>query len=204
MPHAVLFDLDRTLVDVQSFTDYAAALADVESLIGTWADVTTPETDWDAPTHRCMAVLVRLAGDPRWQEVSTTIEQHELAAVSSSVAMPGLAAALVRTTSIPRAVVTLLPPGAAQKTLDAHGVEIPMLIGRNPGHRPKPAPDQLIAAMEALGVDPGETVMIGDSSWDVEAASAAGCDFVGVGQTPFGRDVQTATDLPEALDLVGL
>ena len=43
--HALLLDLDRTLVDLQSFTNYAAALADVQELVGEWSDVDVPMTD---------------------------------------------------------------------------------------------------------------------------------------------------------------
>jgi phosphoglycolate phosphatase len=175
---AVLFDLDRTLVDVQSYTDYTAALADVESLIGSWNERPTPPTGWDGPTRTCMGVLVALSGDPRWQSVSDVIERHELVAVGRSVAMPGLD--VVRSLELPTAVVTLLPPGAARSTLDHHGIDIPMLVGRRPDLAPKPAADQLLAACAQLGVAPGEAVMVGDSTWDLAAAEAAGCGFVGL------------------------
>lgn len=57
-----------------------------------------------------------------------------------------------------------------------------------------------------LGVTPSDAVMIGDSSWDSEAAANAGCEFVGVaatdaGMSRFGKDLPTAPDLVEALDL---
>lgn len=175
---AVLFDLDRTLVDVQSYTDYTAALADVEALIGSWQDRPTPSTGWDGPTRRCMSVLVSLSGDPRWQRVSDVIERHELAAISQSVAMPGLEK--VASLDLPVAVVTLLPPGAARLTLDHHAVDIATLVGRRSDLAPKPAADQLLAACAELGVEPTEAVMVGDSTWDQVAAHVAGCDFIGL------------------------
>jgi phosphoglycolate phosphatase len=175
---AVLFDLDRTLVDVQSYTDYAAALADVEAIIGSWQDRPTPPTGWDGPTRRCMGVLVSLSGDPRWQRISDVIERHELAAISRSVAMPGLDR--VASLEIPMAVVTLLPPGAARRTLDHHGIDITTLVGRRSNLAPKPAADQLLAACAELGVEPAGAVMVGDSTWDQVAAQAAGCDFIGL------------------------
>lgn len=175
---AVLFDLDRTLVDVQSYTDYTAALADVESLIGSWEDRPTPPTGWDGPTRRCMGVLVALSGDPRWQSVSDVIERHELAAIDRSTPMPGLD--VVKSMELPMAVVTLLPPGAARATLDHHGVDVDILVGRRPDLAPKPAADQLLAACAALEVGPGDVVMVGDSTWDLVAAEAAGCGFIGL------------------------
>jgi phosphoglycolate phosphatase len=47
-------------------------------------------------------------------------------------------------------------------------------IGGDSGVAKKPAPDMLNAAMEELGADPMNTVMVGDSTSDVEAARAAG------------------------------
>ena len=117
MMRAVLFDLDRTLVDLQTYTDYAAALADVEVLVGAWKDPPTPATDWDTPTQRCMSILVALSGDPRWTEVSDLITAHELQAIPLSHPMPRLAEAMVRTDHLPRAVVTLLSEEPARTAL---------------------------------------------------------------------------------------
>ncbi len=197
---AILFDLDRTLVDVQSYTDYGAALADVESLIGMWEDLPTPATEWDTPTRRCMGILVTLSGDDRWQGVSDVIERHEMAAIERSHAMPGLAAALLATERLPRAVVTLLPPPAARAALDRHGIAIEHVVGRRPDLRPKPAPDQLLEACRLLGVHRADAIMIGDSTWDQQAAEAAGCGFTGLtngGRSEFPEGVETIDDLDE-------
>ena len=203
---AVLFDLDRTLIDLQTYTDYGAALEDTESMIGSWDDPPAPETDWDAPTQRCMSILVALSGDPRWSEVSEAIAAHETAAVAASHTMPRLEEALVRVQGTPRAVVTLVAEAPARAVLARHGVDIPVLVPRRPDLRPKPAADQLLEACRLLGVAPSRTVMIGDSTWDAEAAASAGCGFVGVaatedGATRFGCGVATGDDLVAALEL---
>lgn len=206
---AVLFDLDRTLIDLQTYTDYGAALDDVESMIGSWDDPPAPETDWDAPTQRCMSILVALSGDPRWREVSEAIAFHEMAAVSESHPMPRLHEALELARGLPRAVVTLVADGPARAVLGRHEVEIPVVVPRLSRLRPKPAADQLLEACRLLDADPSGTVMIGDSTWDAEAAARAGCGFVGVaataeGQERFGSGAITGSDLVEALELAGL
>lgn len=203
---AVLFDLDRTLIDLQTYTDYGAALEDTEAMIGSWDDPPAPETDWDAPTQRCMSILVALSGDPKWSEVSEAIAVHEMAAVAVSHAMPRLEEALELTQRIQRAVVTLVAEAPARAVLARHGVDIPVLVPRRPDLRPKPAADQLLEACRLLDVAPSVTVMIGDSTWDAEAAAGAGCGFVGVAATPdganrFGRGAITGGDLVVALDL---
>jgi HAD superfamily hydrolase (TIGR01549 family) len=52
--------------------------------------------------------------------------------------------------------------------------------------RTKPAPDLVLAALEAAGG--GEAVMVGDSVWDCEAAGAAGVPVVAVLTGGFSRE----------------
>ncbi len=198
MPAAILFDLDRTLIDAQTFTDYRSAVNDVRALIGTWPDLEVPETEWDLPTQECMELLVALSGDPRWNAVSAAIEHHELATVDRSSAMPGLADALAATEHLKRAVVTLLPHNAARTVLEHHDVAIELVVARQDRFRPKPRPDQLLHALQKLRVEPEDAVFIGDSSWDAEAARAGGVPFLGVtndGVSLFDATVQTFPNL---------
>jgi HAD superfamily hydrolase (TIGR01549 family) len=44
----------------------------------------------------------------------------------------------------------------------------------------KPAPDIVVAALEAVGVAPENAVMVGDTVYDVRAAKAAGVDCIGL------------------------
>lgn len=202
---AILFDLDRTLVDVQSFTDYPAALDAVEDVIGEWADPPTPATGWEAPTRRAMGILVALAGDPRWQTVSDLIEGYERAAVPQSRPMRGVERALAVTADRRRAVVTLLTPTVAAEALARHRLAIEAVVGRSPGEVVKPAPDQLLKACRLLEVAPAEATMIGDSAWDEAAAAAAGCRFVGVTNGlpgEFSPDAVTAATVDEAVLLI--
>ncbi len=199
---AVLFDLDRTLIDAQTHTDYVSAAADVRAQIGDWSDVAVPDTEWDAPTVECMATLVALSGDDRWDAVSDSIERYELATAARSTTMPGLADALAATAHLSRAVVTLLPERAARAILNLHGVEIATLIPRRSDYRPKPAPDQIVHALDTLGVAAGDAVFIGDSSWDAQAAGAAGVRFVGVtndGVSTLPAEVEAYPDLLAAV-----
>jgi phosphoglycolate phosphatase len=199
---AVVFDLDRTLVDVQSFTDYAAALADVRGLVASWPEVATPATGWDGATRACMDVLVALAGRPRWQIVSDAIERHEEAAIPRSVPMPGLRSILDATAQLPRAVATLLPAGTARAVLDRHGIVVDALVARRSDLAPKPAPDPCLAAAAALGFGDAlaSVLMVGDSTWDLACARAAGAAFVGLrngARSEFPPDVDTVENLSE-------
>ncbi len=42
----------------------------------------------------------------------------------------------------------------------------------------KPAPDLLTVAMEQHGLDPGRTIAVGDTVWDVQSANSAGVRLV--------------------------
>jgi HAD superfamily hydrolase (TIGR01509 family) len=52
----------------------------------------------------------------------------------------------------------------------------------------KPEPDIVIAALERAGAGAGDAVMIGDSTWDVEAAKRAGVDTLAVMTGGFCED----------------
>ena len=71
----------------------------------------------------------------------------------------------------------------------------------------KPAPGLVLAAAEALGVDPADCVLIGDIGADVEAATAAGARAILV-PTPVTRPdevaaaPEVAASLGEAVDLL--
>jgi phosphoglycolate phosphatase len=73
----------------------------------------------------------------------------------------------------------------------------------------KPHPEPFLHACRALGVEPAEAAVIGDSATDAEAARAAGCCvlLVSYGYSE-GRDVRTldsdgvVATLGEAADLL--
>ncbi len=198
----LLLDLDRTLVDLQTYTDYEAALVDLEERLGDLPGAEVPDTYWRPATLRAMEVLTALAGDDRWHVASEVIEAHELAAVPRSTAMDGLDVFLAGIAGMPAAVVTLTGPEAARRALDRHGIDLPVVVGRRADLAPKPAPDQLLAAARLLGMEPGDLTMIGDSSWDGEAAVGAGTGFVGVGSKDFGPSTPVGRDLVEVLGLL--
>lgn len=201
---ALLLDLDRTLIDVQTYTDYQAALEEVTELMGGVSEIDVPATNWDSPTRACMQILVALSGHTRWEQVSSVIEGHELAALPEAIPMVGLPT-LVQSLprELPTAVVTLLGPTATDRVLAMHDVPFATRVPRRPDLTPKPAPDQLEAACRLLGVTPGDTVMVGDSTWDLRAAESAGVGFIGVTnhrQSEFPEDTELVADLGELVD----
>jgi phosphoglycolate phosphatase len=78
-------------------------------------------------------------------------------------------------------------------------------------HPSKPNPSMLLRAMLEAGVEPADTVMVGDTTYDVDMARAAGVPAIGVAWgyhsvaelTNAGahKIVESFTDLPAAIDI---
>lgn len=68
----------------------------------------------------------------------------------------------------------------------------------SPLHKPHPAP--LLTALERLDARPEDAVYIGDSPFDLQAATAAGCAAIGVTWGVFRRDVLAAEQPLAILD----
>jgi phosphoglycolate phosphatase-like HAD superfamily hydrolase len=180
MDGAVLLDLDRTLVDLQSYTDYDQAWQAVQPFVPSDLTLNVPETGWSSATRACMGVLAALPESDLWWKISGIIAEFETAAIAQSVLMPGAHAFAYSLRTSARAVVTLLPEDVARDVLVQHDLDIPIVIGRDPRIRPKPSGDGLRRALELLDKPANDAVMIGDSTWDAAAAADAGVTFIGV------------------------
>jgi len=176
----VLLDLDRTLVDLQSYTDYDQAWRAVQPYVPSDLTLNVPETGWSSATRACMGVLAALPESDLWWKISGIIAEFETAAIAQSVLMPGAHAFAYSLRTSARAVVTLLPEDVARDVLVQHDLDIPIVIGRDPRIRPKPSGDGLRRALELLDKPADDAVMIGDSTWDAAAAADAGVTFIGV------------------------
>lgn len=118
------------------------------------------------------------------QEVAAAAEARPVRAAEAFVAecrRRGAAVAVV-TNNAPRSITEVLAHGGPLLTA------LPV-YGREPGalERLKPAPHLLLAAAQDAGVAPGETVMVGDSVSDVQAADAAAMPCIGLSPDPQRR-----------------
>jgi pyrophosphatase PpaX len=80
-------------------------------------------------------------------------------------------------------------PGLAHFGLDRF---FEVIITANDTTRHKPDPEPVLAAMEALGCSDGQTAYVGDSTYDVDCANAAGVLSVAVLWGPFSLEVLEA------------
>lgn len=188
---AVLFDIDGTLVDTNYFHTLAwwralrdageeIAMSDIHPLIGMGSDKLLESLigeereglrDAHADHFRPFKAEVRAFGGAR--ELLGTVAgrgvQVVLATSSQEADLKELLAAIDAEDAISSIV---------------HGDEV---------NASKPAPDIFATALDKVGLDPATTMVVGDTRWDVEAASKLGLDTVAVltgGTTR--RDLQDA------------
>ncbi len=82
---------------------------------------------------------------------------------------------------IPCAVVSnKQDPIVKDLTKQFFGDRIPVAVGEKKGIRRKPAPDSVLAAMEAHGSEPSNTLYVGDSETDILTAKNAGISCLSV------------------------
>lgn len=98
------------------------------------------------------------------------------------VMLPGVQDTLnaLQAKGFPMSIVTAKPAKARVLVTQALGLDPYMTLALSPedGFPKKPAPDMLIECCRVMGVTPSETVMVGDTRFDVEAGFAAQCHTV--------------------------
>lgn len=72
------------------------------------------------------------------------------------------------------------------------------IFGEEHAKHPKPAPDLALYIMQTLGLRPEETLMVGDTIFDLEMGKAAGCHTCGVSYGNQPRE-QLATSKPDMI-----
>jgi phosphoglycolate phosphatase len=185
----VIFDVDGTLVDSQG--DIVAALEQAFSAV-----------KQPVPTRSVLLSIVGLSLDVAMARLApqlTTVEHGQMVgaykdaymslrqktgAAQSSPLYPGARAvldALHAQDDVLLGIATGKSARGLEKLMDAHGLH-PFFITRQVAdlHPSKPHPSMILQAMSEAGVDPENTVMIGDTSFDMEMAAAAGVRGIGV------------------------
>lgn len=208
----VVFDVDGTLVDSQglivaSMMDAFEAVghapparSQILSIVGLSLPVAIERLAPDADIERMVQI---------YKDSYVTRRAAEGSAESSPL-FPGTRAMLDRLHAAPG--ITLgIATGKSRRGLDllleAYDLG-PLFVTQQVAdfHPSKPHPAMLHAAMDEAGVDADQAVMIGDTTFDMDMARAAGMPFIGVswGYHPAGHLTHAATVLNDfdSLDAV--
>ena len=184
-----IFDVDGTLVDSQN--DILGAMRSSFDSVGLKA----PERDQilgivglslPVAMHRLLP-----EADPELRDQlvegykSAYVEMRaQVGAAQSSPLYPGardVLEALHAQPGVLLGVATGKSKRGLDKLLEAHGLAHLFITQQVADFHPsKPHPSMILTAMAEAGVEPKDTVMIGDTSFDMEMARAAGVPGIGV------------------------
>jgi HAD superfamily hydrolase (TIGR01509 family) len=185
MPGGVLFDLDGTLVDT------------VDDRIEAWARVFAEE---EIPCDRArLGPLIGLDGKRLVREVTAlagmTVDPERAEAIdercgriyetlnTSPRPLPGVRALVeaIEARGVPWAIATSSRKEQVGTSVAALGLERePTIVDGSHVEHAKPEPDLLLLGANEINVDPTRCWYIGDSTWDIAAAVAAGMVPIGV------------------------
>jgi HAD superfamily hydrolase (TIGR01509 family) len=190
---AFLFDLDGTLVD--SVYQHVIAWRDALESVGINLPV------WKI--HRRIGMSGGLFVNALARELDTELDREVIAALPGLHAdafirrfdsvrpLPG-AAELLATLSAQNvrwAIATSGPERYARLSLELLGLpEDTPLITRDQVRYAKPDPDLFLAAAERVGAEIGDSVVVGDSVWDLLAARRARALGIGLLSGGYGRE----------------
>lgn len=216
---AILFDLDGTLVD----SVYQHVLAWREALEGVGLSVAV----WRI--HRRIGMsggllvnaLLRETGRRMTPDEVERLQRLHAAAYARQVGqvrpLPGARELLAYLTQahVPWTIATSGRSESARPALKVLGIgpDVPV-VTRDQVARAKPDPDLFLAAAAKVGVDITESVVVGDSVWDILAACRARALAVGLLSGGYGQDeleragayrvYQDPADLLQHLDEIGV
>jgi HAD superfamily hydrolase (TIGR01549 family) len=190
---AFLFDLDGTLID----SVYQHVVAWREALEGVGINLSV----WKI--HRRIGMSGGLFVAALARELDTDLDRETLARLPSlhaeayidkfgSVrALPGAAALLATLTDngVPWAIATSGAERYARLALDL--LEVPQdtpLITRDQVRYAKPDPDLFLTAAQKIDVDIRDSIVVGDSVWDLLAARRARTLGIGLLSGGYGRE----------------
>jgi HAD superfamily hydrolase (TIGR01509 family) len=185
IPEAVIFDLDGTLVDTVRTRIEAWSETFEEAAIPATRDALAPLIGVDG--KRLAREIAALAGQPiddaRAEEIDKRSGEIYERLNSNPKPLPGARELVdaIESRGLKWSIATSSRKDQVQTSVKALGLEDePSIVDASHVEHAKPEPDLLLRAAEELDVEPGRCWYIGDSTWDMVAAVAAGMLPIGV------------------------
>ena len=188
-----VFDLDGTLVD--SVYQHVLAWQEALELGGIELAVWRIHRRIGMSGGLFVGALLRETGQPVDAQLTARLQAAHTEAYRRRAGelrlLPGARELLARLTGtgVPWAVATSGELPAARPALELLGVpaSVPVVTRDQVAHA-KPDPDLFLTAAERLGVDVADTVVVGDSVWDLLAARRARALGIGLLSGGYGRE----------------
>ncbi|MCP4808352.1 MAG: HAD family hydrolase [Proteobacteria bacterium] len=175
----IVFDLDGTLSDSRA------------AILATFADACRAHGE-HVPTEDAISARIGL---PLEEMFSQVVPRGDAAALSATYRstyiphdavhtrlFPGAIDLLVALADRRLAIATSKSQKGAENSVTRAGIRphFDVVLGQDSVARPKPHADMLVEVMRRAGVAPDRTVMVGDTTFDLEMADAAGVRGIGV------------------------
>jgi pyrophosphatase PpaX len=186
---AVLFDLDGTIIDtneliIQSF---------LHALKGVVPESFGREHIIPSMGQPLTMQLQQFSGQNDVARLTEAYREYNHIRHDEMVSLfPGVAEVIpqLRSAGIRLGIVTTKMRATTIRALELLGLYESMetIVALDDVEHAKPHPEPITKAIKALGSDPSETLMVGDSTVDIEAAIAAGAVPVGVAWSLKGEE----------------
>src|SRR5277367_5942646 len=174
---ALIFDLDGTLIDSKRDLIHSVNAMLRELRRGTLPEETiSGYIGHGAPQLVARALGERGTEGERQRALEFFLRYYETHKMDTTCTYPGVAETLEKLASMPMAVLTNKPVRISVRILDAMGLAkyFRAIYGGNSFETKKPDPLGASTILRELGVEPRETLLVGDSEVDVQTARNAG------------------------------
>ncbi|MDA8169924.1 MAG: HAD-IA family hydrolase [Nitrospiraceae bacterium] len=172
----IIFDLDGTLVN--SLTDLTIALNRAFQANGLppLSEERVRGLVGEGITRLIEKALPARALGLREKVLQGFLDYYSSHLLDNTRAYPGVAEMLSNLEGFRKAVISNKRSPYTKKILEGLGIarHFDLIAGPDTVNEKKPSPEPVFHVLRTLGIDPAETIMVGDSPLDVEAGKKAG------------------------------